>query len=217
MPRPQTVEIAPRDKILDAAEALFARRGYAGVGLSEIAEAVGLGKSSLFHHFRSKAQLYAAVASRILVHIDVELARALAEGGAPADKLERWVDTLIDLLGHHPTYSRLLLRSLFENDEFGGALDEERQVNEMIARILDNIMAVLREGMAQGDLHEASLPDTVQSLVGLIVYHFASGFFGGQLFQRPLFDPSEVHHRKQEVKALLRHGLIRQPQEGQTR
>ncbi len=43
------VEQAPREKILDAAEDLFARRGFSGVGLSEIAEAVGLGKSTLFH------------------------------------------------------------------------------------------------------------------------------------------------------------------------
>ena len=53
--RPYAADISPRDKILDAAEALFARRGFAGVGLSEIAEAVGLGKSSLFHHFQTKA------------------------------------------------------------------------------------------------------------------------------------------------------------------
>ena len=64
--RTQTADISARDKILDAAEALFARRGYAGVGMSEVAEAVGLGKSSLFHHFPTKAQLYAAVADRIL-------------------------------------------------------------------------------------------------------------------------------------------------------
>jgi TetR/AcrR family transcriptional regulator len=47
-----------RDKILEVAEALYARRGFAGVGMREVAEAAGLGKSSLFHHFRSKAQLY---------------------------------------------------------------------------------------------------------------------------------------------------------------
>ena len=66
MTQPATVEIASRDKILDAAEHLFARRGFAGIGLREVAEVAGLGKSSLFHHFRSKAELYAAVVGRIL-------------------------------------------------------------------------------------------------------------------------------------------------------
>ena len=62
-------EQSSRERILDAAESLFARRGYAGVGLRELAEMVGLGKSSLFHHFASKPQLHAAVCARILSRI----------------------------------------------------------------------------------------------------------------------------------------------------
>jgi TetR/AcrR family transcriptional repressor of nem operon len=85
-------EQSSRDKILDAAETLFAKRGYAGVGLSELAEVVGLGKSSLFHHFENKAQLYAAVAARILRRIEERLVRSLAKGGDPLARLERWLD-----------------------------------------------------------------------------------------------------------------------------
>ena len=70
MPHPAVLDIAPREKILDAAEGLFARRGFAGVGLSEVAEAVGLGKSSLFHHFKSKVELYAAVLGRIFEEME---------------------------------------------------------------------------------------------------------------------------------------------------
>jgi AcrR family transcriptional regulator len=113
-------DMAPREKILEAAEALFARRGFAGVGMSEIAEAVGLGKSSLFHHFPTKAQLYAAVVERILIEIESALTRALAAGGSPVERFDRWVDTIVDLLGAQPAHSRLLLRSLFEDDERSG-------------------------------------------------------------------------------------------------
>jgi TetR/AcrR family transcriptional repressor of nem operon len=91
-------EQTSRDKILDAAERLFAKRGYAGVGLSEVAEIVGLGKSSLFHHFQTKAQLYAAVTGRILRRIEERLVRSLARGGDPVARLERWLDELVDLL-----------------------------------------------------------------------------------------------------------------------
>src|SRR5207244_3653340 len=105
-------EQTSRDKILDAAEHLFAKRGYAGVGLSEVAEVVGLGKSSLFHHFQNKAQLYAAVTARILTRIETRLVRSLARGGNPVARLERWLDDLIDFLVENPTYSRILLRSL---------------------------------------------------------------------------------------------------------
>jgi AcrR family transcriptional regulator len=129
MTNPATQRQPSRDKILDRAEELFARRGFAGVGLAEVAEQVGLSKSSLFHHFSGKAQLYAAVMARILDRIEAELMRSLAEGGGPLRRLERWLDVVIDVLAAHPTYARLLLRSLFEDDELTGALPEEQAVN----------------------------------------------------------------------------------------
>jgi AcrR family transcriptional regulator len=196
-----------RDKILDCAEALFARRGFAGIGLSEVAEAAGLGKSSLFHHFHSKAQLYAAVMARILARIETKLMRALAEGGTPTARLERWIDVVIDELAAHPTYPRLLLRSLFEDDELAGELPEEQEANDVLRRIVGAGGHLLREGMGTGEFRLASVPHTLQSLIGVTVYHFASGDFGDEMLGRPLFSPTEVRRRKSEVKALMRHGL----------
>jgi AcrR family transcriptional regulator len=203
-----TAESTPREKILDAAEELFARRGFAGVGLSEIADAVGLGKSSLFHHFATKAQLYAAVVERILSEIETALMRALAAGGSPVERLDRWVDTIIDLLGAQPSHSRLLLRSLFEDDELTGSSDEERAADATLARIIGSVSHLLREGMASGALRAASIPHTLQSLIGLVIYHFASGDFGAELLGKSMFAPAEVKRRKDEIRAFLHHGLV---------
>jgi AcrR family transcriptional regulator len=211
MTNPATQRQASRDKILDRAEELFARRGFAGIGLAEVAEQVGLSKSSLFHHFASKAQLYAAVMARILDRIEAELMRSLAEGGGPLRRLERWLDVVIDVLAAHPTYARLLLRSLFEDDELTGALPEEQAVNATLERIVGAAHRLLREGITQGAFRPVSVPHMVQSVIGLTVFHFASGEFGEEIIGRPLFSASEVRRRKQEVKALIRHGLVLAP------
>ena len=208
MQQPAAAKQPSRDKILDCAEELFARRGYAGIGLAEVAERVGLGKSSLFHHFRSKSQLYAAVVARILDRIETPLTAALAAGGTPVVRLERWVDALVDTLARHPTYARLLLRSLFEDDDLAGELPEEREANETIRRLVAALARLLKEGMAAGAFRPASVPHTLQTLIGATVYHFASGEFGDELIGRPLFSASEVRRRKAEVKGLLRRGLV---------
>ena len=197
-----------RDKILDCAEQLFARRGFAGIGLAEVAEQVGLSKSSLFHHFASKAQLYAAVMARILDRIESALMRSLAAGGTPVERLERWLDVIIDLLAANPTYARLLLRSLFEDDELTGELPEEQRVNATLRHIVAAAQRLLQEGMQNGVFRPVHAAHTVQSIIGVTVYHFASGEFGAELIGRPLFSGSEVRRRKQEVKALIRHGLV---------
>src|SRR5262245_29719665 len=197
-----------RDKILDCAETLFARRGFAGIGLAEVAESVGLGKSSLFHHFRSKAELYAAVVGRILARIEDRLLRALAVGGTPVERLDRWIDVLVDLLAEQRTYARLLLRSLFEDDELTGELPEELEANETLRRIVGLGAALLKEGIASGAFRPVSVGHTLQTLIGAMVYHFASGDFGDELIGRPVFSATEVRRRKDEVKALLHRGLV---------
>jgi AcrR family transcriptional regulator len=197
-----------RDKILEVSEALFARRGFAGVGLREVAERVGLGKSSLFHHFRSKAQLYLAVLDRVLVHIEERLIRASETGGTPLERLDRMVDALIDALAEQPASARLLLRSLFEEDDFPiEAAAEAEATDRIIHRILARIDGLLREGMQVGAFHNASAAHTIQTLIGATVYHFASGEFGEVLTGRPLLSSDAVRRRKDEVKALIHHGL----------
>jgi len=205
-----------RDKILDCAETLFARRGFAGTGLAEVAEHVGLGKSSLFHHFRSKAELYAAVVARILAVIEERLMRALAAGGTAVDRLDRWIDVLVDLLAEHRTYARILLRSLFEDDELTGELPEEREANEIIRRIVAAGAALLKEGIETGAIRPVSVGHTIQTLIGATVYHFASGEFGDEMIGRPVFSASEVRRRRDELKALIHRGLVAS-QTGETR
>lgn len=201
-----------RDRILDAAEALFARRGYAGVGMREVAETAGLGKSSLFHHFASKAELYMEVAVRILFAFEQRLTRSLAAGGDPLARLDRWIDCLIDLLAEDRFSARLFLRSLFEEDaELESQADADPRVDNAVQSILGGVAGVIREGIAAGSLRPSSIPHTLQSLIGLTVYHFASGEFGDQVLGRSPFSPSEVKRRKQEVRNLLRAGLVAQP------
>jgi len=207
---PETRQPA-RTKILDAAEILFARRGFSGVGLAEVAESVGLGKSTLFHHFSSKARLYAAVIERIVGRIEENLLRALADGGTPLMRLERWLDVLTDMLGENPTYARLLLRSLFEDDELSGDLPEEQQANEHLRRILGAGARLVREGIEDGSFRPVHVEHTLQSLIGLMVFHFASGTFGDELVGRPIFSPAEVRRRKREVAHFVRNGLVREP------
>jgi AcrR family transcriptional regulator len=197
-----------REKILDVAEALFARRGYAGVGLREVADGVGLGKSSLFHHFRGKGQLYFEVLARVLGRIRDRLAPVLASGGDPAERLLRWVDALVDALAEHPSSARLLLRALVEDE----TPQDHREPEALVAeRILDETLAgvrrLLREGVAAGAFRSVSDAHTVQTLIGATVYHFASGELGESVLGQPLLSAGSVAQRKRELRELFRSGL----------
>jgi hypothetical protein len=124
------------------------------------------------------------------------------------ERIERWLDGIIDLLAENPTYPRLLLRSLFEDDELTGELPDEQAANASLQRVLASAGRLLREGMAAGQVRTANVAHTLQSIIGMTVYHFASGEFGDELLGRSIFTEAEVRRRKAEVKMLVRHGLL---------
>ena len=203
-----TLPPSSREKILDVAEALFSRRGYTGVGLREVALASGLSKSSLFHHFRGKAPLYCEVLARVLTRIEERVAplKQLAEG--PSVRLERWISALIDHLAEHPTTARLLLRALFEEEEFAAnPPPEAARAEAILASLVADVQGLLREGMQTGVFRRVSVGHTLQTLIGATVYHFASAEIGEGMLGRPLFSTEAVAARKAEVIALLKHGI----------
>jgi AcrR family transcriptional regulator len=71
---------ATRAALVDAARALFAARGYAGVGTEEIVRAAGVTRGALYHHFDGKRELFEAVYEQI----EAELAERIASGALAA-------------------------------------------------------------------------------------------------------------------------------------
>ena len=198
-----------REKILEIAETLFAQRGYAGVGLAEIAAGVGLRKSSLFHHFGTKRALYNAVLAGVLDRLEASLAPVTRARIGHAERLERWLDAMVDVLAERQTTARLALRSLFEDDP---DTPDPAPYEGTLARGIRDFQDLLREGIAAGVFREVSVGHATQTIVGATVYHFASAEFGEELIGEPLFSATAVEARKREVKALLARGILLLPQ-----
>ncbi|WP_327144849.1 TetR/AcrR family transcriptional regulator [Nocardia sp. NBC_01327] len=68
-----------RELIVRAASELFYRKGYATVGMGEVAAAVAIGPSALYRHFRGKQDLLATVLGTALTTIDAALAETAAD------------------------------------------------------------------------------------------------------------------------------------------
>ncbi|MFD3748519.1 TetR/AcrR family transcriptional regulator [Nocardia sp. NPDC058633] len=73
--------------LLHEARALFAAKGYAAVGLSEIVRCAGLTKGALYHHFDSKADLFRAVLTQVQEEIGAQVATAASTESDPWKQL----------------------------------------------------------------------------------------------------------------------------------
>ena len=126
-----------RAAVLDAAEALFATRGYAGTSLHEIGEAAGVSRGTPTYFYRSKDRLYAAVLERMVAHVgDVLTAayeRAAEESSSRDTVLEAVLDAYLEFLARESTFVRLVQREV---------LDERAVLAGVAARALPRVPAV---------------------------------------------------------------------------
>jgi AcrR family transcriptional regulator len=99
---------ATRQRLVTAARALFGERGYAAVGTEEIVQAAGVTRGALYHQFRDKADLFAAVAEEVEAEITERIAAGAASGDDPVGGLRAGVQLFLDVCAE-PEVERIIL------------------------------------------------------------------------------------------------------------
>jgi AcrR family transcriptional regulator len=154
-----------RDRILDAAEGLFATRGFSGTAMRDIAARVGLNPASLYNHFSSKQALYEAVLERGLGPLFDALAHAdWTEAGFDAA-----AETLIGRLARRPEIPRLIVHEVLAGGERLTRLAENR-LRPLYSRALSSF----RESGPPGNWREVELPYLLMAFHHLVLGHFAA-------------------------------------------
>ena len=203
-----------RNKILEVAEVHFAAGGYSGVGMRQLAAAVGLSKSALFHHFPTKLDLYEEVLSRTLARVEAGLDASAAPAENPVARLDSWVDSVVKTLAEDAPAARLMMRALVEEDPFPGLLiapgaEREMMPSEVrLARILSRFTQLIEDGVAAGVFRPLSVADALQTTIGAVVFHFASGDLGDSVIGESVFSASAVERRRKEVSEFIRRGFL---------
>jgi len=195
-----------RHKILDVAEREFARNGFAGAHLQHIAQQVGVQKTALYYYYSSKAALYEAVLVRMLEAFDHTVSNAVSGPESPANRLEKLSDSLNDLLSEQRNYSQILIRIFVDRVRIDG-----EALRPLIERVVGRLLAFYREGIDANVFAKFSSRNLFQSLLGICVFHYATGEFGAQVLGvEDIFTQSAVAWRRAEVRRLLLRGVLRE-------
>ncbi|MGI9284770.1 MAG: TetR/AcrR family transcriptional regulator [Pseudomonadales bacterium] len=103
-----------KTRILDAAEDLFANKGYGATSMVDIADAVGVRGPAIYKHYSSKTDVYNAVVDRLFTPMKthMELPASLVEGQS-FELLEELVKHHID----HPNISRIIQQATLSSGE----------------------------------------------------------------------------------------------------
>lgn len=141
------------NNILDAAQTLFNEKQYANVSLREIAEAAGVTKGALYHHFATKEDLYLQTIYRCLNEVR-ETTEATLESSRGESCRRRIYLSLSTFLGLDPD-TLAIMRSIRRNIN----VFEEPVRSELIrtyqAALPEQVESIFREGMANGEIISA--------------------------------------------------------------
>lgn len=194
-----------RDTIVDEATRLFGERGYDGASMADLAERVGLRKASLFHHFPSKEQLYAAVLEKPVRELNAAVENVLTSDASFEGRLDALNDALVDLLSAQPFAARLIVRETMEWTSASAGV-----VVVAIDGVLRSAERFLREGQDNGVVVDG---DVRQLLVSIIGVHFMPFTMAGVVHRLLGSDPFSTPHiasRKQAVRDHVRGLVLKQ-------
>ena len=136
--------VSTRQRILDAAESLFADRGFEGAAMRDIAAGASLNPASLYNHFRSKQALFEAVLERGMRPV-FEVLDTLELVDWSPESLDAATDTFMAQLARQPR-----LPALLEHEALSGGRHLTHITQKWLRPLFERALATFKETRASG-------------------------------------------------------------------
>lgn len=155
-------ELAVKDRLLDAAIGLFARKGYHATSVREIVAAAGVTKPVLYYWFQSKEGVFHALMElAVAAHREV-LAGVRAHGGSAAERILLLGEGVIGLVQANAEIVRVFDAVYYGPREGAPEVDFDPLYGEF-NRFL---RALVEEGVASGEFRRGDLEAMHSALLG---------------------------------------------------
>jgi|SRR5579871_4440300 len=165
-------------RILDAAHAVFLRRGTAGARMQEIAAEAGVNQALLHYYFRTKEQLARAAFERAGSQLMPAVIQEIA-GDAPLDdKIRRVVAIELDHLSRAPYLPGYVLSEVAHRPERAhqliAAMTHGQTPETLRPRIFGRLRAQIDERVAAGAMRPIAPEQFMVNLISLCIFPFAA-------------------------------------------
>ena len=163
------VPAGSREALLAAGTELFAERGFDGVSVQAIARKAGVNPAMISYHFGSKRELYMAILAATFGEIVAEVERIAASPGPAPQVLRELMAAIGETASRrHPHFCTMMLREVLT----GGTHLEPAMAEPM--RVLAAVQQIVERGVREGSFRSVDPLLTHLSLVGSLVFFFAT-------------------------------------------
>ncbi len=187
-----------RDAILDATDRLLARNGYKKMTIDDLAREVGIGKGSVYLHFKSKEEIALSHIDRIIERLKRDLLSIAESRGRCDDRLKRMlverVVVRFDSVQHYTQSLNQLLSQLRPS-----LLERRKKYFDEEARLFARVLA---EGKASGEFELKDPMETAATLMDA-----TNALLPYSLSVKELGERSEIVKKAKNVANLVLGGL----------
>lgn len=179
--RKEREEERRRREILECAEPMFARLGYHGTSVADIAREAEFGIGTLYKYFKDKEGLFQSLIDMRMEEYHRKIDEAIFANDDPLDLLMNFIDAYIDLMFRRKDFFKLFFTLVHPSMDapFFSGLDLEKYIGDR-ERIIGRLVEIYQEGVKAGTLAPLEPDYVVFSIYGIIIsfYYLAEKKFG---------------------------------------
>ncbi len=188
-------------RIMDAAERLFAQNGYEGTSLREIAAAVEIQEPGLYRHFENKDALYRKVLERSLQPLLDTLEQRIGAGPS-LEQIAELPAIMLDLLARHPHIAALFQQAVMAKPE------RQTELNQWLNELLGKGSALVEMApLAESAIDADEVALRIMNLFNLCTGYFSSEIVLTRLVGKGAQDPDLLEKQKRLLTDIARSWL----------
>ncbi len=156
-----------RGEILQAAEKVFAAKGFFQTTMSEIAGEAEFGTGTLYKYFKSKEDLYFSLIDEKVVEINRLVKTELSKKTPAIERVKKVLGLQLEFIERNRDFFRIYIseRNRFEwtvKDDLG------KGIHDKMVTYIKILAQVIKEGMREGEFKSMDPMDLAHALVGIV-------------------------------------------------
>lgn len=160
---------ATRDMLLDAALAVFSRKGYADTRLEDVAQEAGVTRGAIYHHFGGKVELYRALVEERFSRANRIWEEASQQDGTPLQLLRRMMVRSLRYLEQDEDYRAVQELVIFKTGNLTELAESMAMKQEGTRQLVAYFTQLIEQGKDAGEIRPDVVPgDAALAAIGLL-------------------------------------------------